>query len=290
MLSVARNRPALMTLAGLTLGLGLAIAGPRCSRARCADRRLPLDQPVDYLLRDSACVLAFALVLGVRAAFAVPAKPRRRLDLPPRRSTPGRCTHACRQGTACALIAVAQVERADDRRRRAGCRAPTLAMQVAAMHAATQRDPRGDGHRLLRRHALHPTPTPDGIILKVAAPLRRARRPRLCLAARDDLRGSAPPRRTARRGTWQGMLAATGAATVAGRWLPSAGRRPRRRAIRPRGAAGPVRGEPLVTRRQATPIGSVSEHTLSRGVDPPADDRRAIVASTARWRAITSSG
>ena len=71
MLSVARNRRALMTLATY-LGLGLALAGTRLLSARVRGRPLPFDQPFDYLLAIPL-VLTFVLVLGVRAAFAVPA-------------------------------------------------------------------------------------------------------------------------------------------------------------------------------------------------------------------------
>lgn len=68
--SLLRSRRHLMTLATY-LGLGLALAGTRLLSAKVRGRPLPLDAPFDYLLAIPL-VLTFFLVLGVRAAFAVP--------------------------------------------------------------------------------------------------------------------------------------------------------------------------------------------------------------------------
>lgn len=68
--SLLRSRRHLMTLATY-LGLGLALAGTRLLSAKVRGRALPLDEPFDYLLAIPL-VLTFFLVLGTRAAFAVP--------------------------------------------------------------------------------------------------------------------------------------------------------------------------------------------------------------------------
>ena len=68
--SLARSRRHLLILATY-LGLGVALAGTRVLSASIRGRALPLDQPVDALL-VVPLVLTFFLVLGVRAAFAVP--------------------------------------------------------------------------------------------------------------------------------------------------------------------------------------------------------------------------
>lgn len=68
--SLVRSRRHLMTMATY-LGLGLAVAGTRMLSAKMRGRPLPLDQPFDYLLAIPLA-LTFFLVLGVRAAFAVP--------------------------------------------------------------------------------------------------------------------------------------------------------------------------------------------------------------------------
>ena len=65
-----RSRRHLLILATY-LGLGVALAGTRVLSASIRGRAQPLDQPVDYLL-VVPLVLTFFLVLGVRAAFAVP--------------------------------------------------------------------------------------------------------------------------------------------------------------------------------------------------------------------------
>jgi hypothetical protein len=70
--SVVRSRRALMTLATY-LGLGVALAGTRLLSAKVRGQPLPLDQPFDYLLAIPL-LLTFVLVLGVRAAFAVPSE------------------------------------------------------------------------------------------------------------------------------------------------------------------------------------------------------------------------
>ena len=68
--SLTRSRRHLLSLATY-LGLGVALAGTRVLSASIRGRAQPLDQPVDYLL-VVPLVLTFFLVLGVRAAFAVP--------------------------------------------------------------------------------------------------------------------------------------------------------------------------------------------------------------------------
>lgn len=68
--SLIRSRRHLMTVATY-LGLGLAVAGTRILSAKMRGRPLPLDEPYDYLLAIPLA-LTFFLVLGVRAAFAVP--------------------------------------------------------------------------------------------------------------------------------------------------------------------------------------------------------------------------
>jgi hypothetical protein len=122
-----------MTLATY-LGLGLALAGTRLLSAKVRGRPLPLDEPFDYLVAIPL-VLTFFLVLGVRAAFAVPtdlganwifrvAGPREA-----RRHTP-----AAR--LACAAIAVAPVTALVVL---AGgvLWGPVTALHVALMHAAS---------------------------------------------------------------------------------------------------------------------------------------------------------
>ena len=177
-------------------------------------RPLPLDQPFDYLLAIPL-VLTFALVLGVRAAFAVPA------DLGanwifrlagPRQAA----AHAPAAKLACALIAVAPVSGlvivvgswlwgAD------------LAMRVAAMHAAT-----GGLLVVIAMAGFAAVPftrahTVSASSLKVAAPLG-------VLAVHvyafrlDDLQGWALASTHGPAWYVAAMLAATGAAAVAGRW------------------------------------------------------------------------
>lgn len=68
--SIGRSRRHLMTLA-TWLGLGVALAGTRLLSAKVRGVALALDQPFDYLLAMPLAV-TFFLVLGVRAAFAVP--------------------------------------------------------------------------------------------------------------------------------------------------------------------------------------------------------------------------
>jgi hypothetical protein len=68
--SLVRSRRHLMTMATY-LGLGLAVAGTRILSVKMRGRPLPLDEPFDYLLAIPLA-LTFFLVLGVRAAFAVP--------------------------------------------------------------------------------------------------------------------------------------------------------------------------------------------------------------------------
>ncbi|MGE0360968.1 MAG: hypothetical protein AB7H93_14530 [Vicinamibacterales bacterium] len=106
MTSVGRNRRALMTLATY-LGLGIALAGTRLLSARVRGRPLPLDAPFDYLLAIPL-VLTFFLVLGVRAAFAVPSDLGANwiLRLAGPRQVRG---HAPATHLACAAIAVAPV-------------------------------------------------------------------------------------------------------------------------------------------------------------------------------------
>jgi hypothetical protein len=69
-LGLLRSRRHLLIVATY-LGLGVALAGTRVLSASIRGRALPWDQPVDYLL-VVPLVLTFFLVLGVRAAFAVP--------------------------------------------------------------------------------------------------------------------------------------------------------------------------------------------------------------------------
>ncbi len=152
--SVVRNRRALMTLATY-LGVGLAVAGTRLLAAKARGRPLPLDAPVDYLVAIPL-VLTFFLVLGVRAAFAVPtdlgANWIFRLAGPREASA-----HAPAAKLACGVIAVAPVT----------ALVVTLggwlwgfgpATKVAAMHAATGAPPGGAGDGRVRRRAVHPCP------------------------------------------------------------------------------------------------------------------------------------
>ena len=212
-LSVARNRRALMTLATY-LGLGLALAGTRLLSARVRGRPLPLDQPFDYLLAIPL-VLTFALVLGVRAAFAVPA------DLGAnwifRLAGPREvAAHAPAAKLACALIAVAPVSLlvavvgswlwGTD-----------LAMRVAAMHAAS-----GGLLVVIAMAGFAAVPftrahTVSASSLKVAAPLG-VLAVHIYAFRLDDLQAWALA--STRGPAWYvaAMLAAAGAAAVAGRW------------------------------------------------------------------------
>jgi hypothetical protein len=131
--SVVRNRRALMTLATY-LGLGVALAGTRLLSAKVRGQTLPLDQPFDYLLAIPL-LLTFFLVLGVRAAFAVPSELGANWIF--RLAGPrDAAAHAPATRLACGLVAVAPVT------------ALVLvgggvlwgwdtAVKVAAMHAAT---------------------------------------------------------------------------------------------------------------------------------------------------------
>jgi hypothetical protein len=133
MASLLRSRRHLMTLA-TWLGLGLAMAGTRLLSAKVRGRPLPLDEPFDYLLAIPL-VLTFFLVLGVRAAFAVPtdlganwifrvAGPREAVR------------HAPAARLACGAVAVAPVT-ALVVLAGGALWGPATAVQVALMHAAS---------------------------------------------------------------------------------------------------------------------------------------------------------
>lgn len=104
--SIGRSRRHLMTLATY-LGLGVALAGTRLLSAKVRGVALPIDQPFDYLLAIPLTI-TFFLVLGMRAAFAVPT------DLGAnwlfRVAGPRRVTrHLPAARLACAAVAVAPV-------------------------------------------------------------------------------------------------------------------------------------------------------------------------------------
>jgi hypothetical protein len=105
-LSVVRNRRALMTLATY-LGLGVALAGTRLLSASVRGRPLPFDQPFDYLLAIPL-LLTFFLVFGARAAFSVPSELGANwiIRLAGPRDVTG---HASATRLACAAVAVAPV-------------------------------------------------------------------------------------------------------------------------------------------------------------------------------------
>ncbi|MCC7126683.1 MAG: hypothetical protein IT178_17670, partial [Acidobacteria bacterium] len=97
--SVLRNSRPLLAVA-TALGLGLALAGTRILAAQVRDMPLPLDRPYDYLV-SIPLVLTFALVLGVRRAFATPT------DLGanwPFRLTASASMPGCRSATAMSML------------------------------------------------------------------------------------------------------------------------------------------------------------------------------------------
>lgn len=131
--SVARNRRALMTLATY-LGLGVALAGTRLLAATARGRPLPFDAPYDYLLAVPLA-LTFCLVLGCRAAFAVPS------DLGAnwifRLAGPrDACAHAAATKLAGAIVAVLPVTLVVAAAG-AWLWGGAVALRVAAMHAAS---------------------------------------------------------------------------------------------------------------------------------------------------------
>lgn len=100
--SLARNRPHALVVATY-LGFGVSVAGLRLMRAMVRGQSLELDVPVEYLL-SIPLVLTFFLVVGLRAAFAVPT------DLDANwtfRVAQPRSTATCIHGVAVALFAIA---------------------------------------------------------------------------------------------------------------------------------------------------------------------------------------
>ena len=99
-LSLMRNRRQLLRVATY-LGFGVAIAGTRIISAIGRNRPVPFDAPHDFLIAIPL-VLTFALVLGLRSAFAAPTDPAANWVF---RLTSGRGATACASASAAVLVA-----------------------------------------------------------------------------------------------------------------------------------------------------------------------------------------